>query len=53
MLVETPPDETGHREGGGPVTEGLNRLQLAQGDGGEAGVDRKGEGVGSARLAMG
>ena len=35
------------------MTEGLNGLQLTQGHGGEAGVDLKGEGIGSAGLAMG
>jgi hypothetical protein len=52
MRVERPPDEAGHRERGGQVTEGLNRLQFTQGHGGEAGVDLEGEGVGSARLTM-
>ena len=53
MLVETAADEAGHREGGREVTEGPNRLQFTQGHGGEAGVDLKGESIGSARLAMG
>ena len=53
MLVETPPDEAGHRERRREVTVGLDGLQFTQGHGGEAGVDLEGEGVGSARLTMG
>jgi len=53
MLVERPPNEAGHRERRGEVTVGLDRLQFTQGHGGQAGVDLKGEGVGSTRLAMG
>jgi len=53
MLVETPPDEAGHRERGREVTVGLDGLQVTEGHGGEAGIDLKGEGIGSAGLAMG
>lgn len=53
MHVESPPDEAGHREGGREVPVGLDGLQFTQGHGGEAGVDLKGEGVGSASLALG
>ena len=53
MLVEIPPDEAGHREGGWEVTVGLDGLQFTEGPGGEAGIDLKGEGIGSAGLAMG
>ena len=53
MRVETPPDEAGHRERGREVTVGLDRLQFTEGHRGEAGIDLKGEGIGSAGLAMG
>ena len=53
MRVETPPDQAGHRERGRQVTVGLDGLQFAEGHGGEAGIDLKGERIGSAGLAMG
>ena len=53
VLVEAAAGKAGHREGGWEVTEDPNRLQFTQGHGGEAGVDLKGEGVGSAGLAVG
>ena len=53
MRVETPPDEAGHGERGREVTVDLDGLQFAEGHGGEAGIDLKGEGIGSAGLAVG
>ena len=52
MRVETPPDQAGHRERGRQVTVGLDGLQFTEGHRSEAGIDLKGEGIGSAGLAM-
>ena len=53
MGVKCPSRQAGHRERYAPLTVSLERLEFTDRDGGEAGIDLKGEGLGSPSLAMG